>query len=218
MLHNRKKEHVKFFTIIHSHNECFWDWRFEKWKLINYVNEKIYCVFQLKEKMKEQSWNIHFSEYGRGTSMFFTKKTRDLIVRGVPESLRGELWMLFSGLYLYIKYHSCILQANTLSRLHLNRVKTQPCLCLGSLWVCRSCKRHGHSPRLLHWAGGAVSGHQHFGHRRDRKRPAPLSPRTPGVSERHRNLSSAQSPHCIRLQKPKNRILPGTRVASNDAF
>lgn len=49
--------------------------------------------------MKEQSWNIHFSEYGRGTSMFFTKKTRDLIVRGVPEALRGELWMLFSGIY-----------------------------------------------------------------------------------------------------------------------
>ncbi|KAL4630846.1 TBC1 domain family member 8B [Arapaima gigas] len=51
----------------------------------------------LKEKMKEQSWNIHFSEYGRGMSMFRTKKTRDLIVRGVPESLRGELWLLFSG-------------------------------------------------------------------------------------------------------------------------
>lgn len=51
----------------------------------------------LKEKMKEQSWQIHFSEYGRGTSMFCTRKTRDLIVRGVPECLRGELWMLFSG-------------------------------------------------------------------------------------------------------------------------
>ncbi|KAG9338921.1 hypothetical protein JZ751_024311, partial [Albula glossodonta] len=51
----------------------------------------------LKEKMKEQSWNIHFAEYGRGMSMYRTKKTRDLIVRGVPESLRGELWLLFSA-------------------------------------------------------------------------------------------------------------------------
>uniref|UniRef100_A0A8C2F790 TBC1 domain family member 8B n=1 Tax=Cyprinus carpio TaxID=7962 RepID=A0A8C2F790_CYPCA len=61
------------------------------------------CIFGqinstlLKERMKEQSWQIHFAEYGRGTGMFCTKKTRDLIVRGVPETLRGELWMLFSG-------------------------------------------------------------------------------------------------------------------------
>uniref|UniRef100_A0A8C7E6H2 TBC1 domain family member 8B n=1 Tax=Naja naja TaxID=35670 RepID=A0A8C7E6H2_NAJNA len=40
----------------------------------------------LKEKMKEQSWNILFIE-----------KTRDLVVRGIPEVLRGELWLLFSG-------------------------------------------------------------------------------------------------------------------------
>lgn len=51
----------------------------------------------LKEKMKEQSWNILFSECGRGVTMFRTKKTRDLVVRGIPETLRGELWMLFSG-------------------------------------------------------------------------------------------------------------------------
>ncbi|XP_048192831.1 TBC1 domain family member 8B [Perognathus longimembris pacificus] len=51
----------------------------------------------LKEKMKEQLWNILFSECGRGISMFRTRKTRDLVVRGIPETLRGELWMLFSG-------------------------------------------------------------------------------------------------------------------------
>ncbi|XP_060106357.1 TBC1 domain family member 8B [Heteronotia binoei] len=51
----------------------------------------------LKEKMKEQSWNILFIECGRGVSMFRTRKTRDLIVRGIPEVLRGELWLLFSG-------------------------------------------------------------------------------------------------------------------------
>ncbi|XP_063169777.1 TBC1 domain family member 8B [Candoia aspera] len=51
----------------------------------------------LKEKMKEQSWNILFIECGRGVSMFRTRKTRDLILRGIPEVLRGELWLLFSG-------------------------------------------------------------------------------------------------------------------------
>ncbi|XP_067160305.1 TBC1 domain family member 8B isoform X1 [Apteryx mantelli] len=51
----------------------------------------------LKEKMKEQSWNILFVERGHGVSMFRTKKTRDLVVRGIPETLRGELWLLFSG-------------------------------------------------------------------------------------------------------------------------
>uniref|UniRef100_A0A8D2L6B3 TBC1 domain family member 8B n=1 Tax=Varanus komodoensis TaxID=61221 RepID=A0A8D2L6B3_VARKO len=45
----------------------------------------------------KQSWNILFVECGRGLSMFRMRKTRDLIVRGIPELLRGELWLLFSG-------------------------------------------------------------------------------------------------------------------------
>lgn len=47
--------------------------------------------------MKEESWNIHFSEYGRGVCMYRTAKTRDLVLKGIPEGLRGELWLLFSG-------------------------------------------------------------------------------------------------------------------------
>ncbi|XP_067900123.1 TBC1 domain family member 9B-like isoform X2 [Heterodontus francisci] len=50
-----------------------------------------------KEKMKEESWNIHFFEFGRGVCMYRTSKTRDLVLKGLPESLRGELWLLFSG-------------------------------------------------------------------------------------------------------------------------
>ncbi|MEE6478561.1 hypothetical protein FKM82_011876 [Ascaphus truei] len=50
-----------------------------------------------KEKMKEESWNIHFFEYGRGMCMYRTSKTRELVLKGIPESLRGELWLLFSG-------------------------------------------------------------------------------------------------------------------------
>ncbi|XP_068134501.1 TBC1 domain family member 9B isoform X2 [Hyperolius riggenbachi] len=50
-----------------------------------------------KEKMKEESWNIHFFEYGRGMCMYRTSKTRELVLKGIPEGLRGELWLLFSG-------------------------------------------------------------------------------------------------------------------------
>ncbi|XP_028906225.1 TBC1 domain family member 9B isoform X1 [Ornithorhynchus anatinus] len=50
-----------------------------------------------KEKMKEESWNIHFFEYGRGMCMYRTAKTRELVLKGIPETLRGELWLLFSG-------------------------------------------------------------------------------------------------------------------------
>uniref|UniRef100_A0A6Q2XHK3 TBC1 domain family member 9B n=1 Tax=Esox lucius TaxID=8010 RepID=A0A6Q2XHK3_ESOLU len=52
---------------------------------------------QTREKMKEESWSIHFFEFGRGVCMYRTSKTRELVLNGIPESLRGELWLLFSG-------------------------------------------------------------------------------------------------------------------------
>lgn len=57
----------------------------------------IFIPVKAKEKMKEESWNIHFFEYGRGMCMYRTTKTRELVQKGIPENLRGELWLLFSG-------------------------------------------------------------------------------------------------------------------------
>ncbi|KFP53277.1 TBC1 domain family member 9, partial [Cathartes aura] len=54
-------------------------------------------TFQAKEFLKEQAWKIHFAEYGQGVCMYRTEKTRDLVLKGIPESMRGELWLLFSG-------------------------------------------------------------------------------------------------------------------------
>ncbi|XP_030594989.1 TBC1 domain family member 9B isoform X2 [Archocentrus centrarchus] len=51
----------------------------------------------MREKMKEESWNIHFLEFGRGVCMYRTSRTRELVLNGIPERLRGELWLLFSG-------------------------------------------------------------------------------------------------------------------------
>lgn len=55
------------------------------------------CLCQRAEQEKEQLWDHHFSEFGRGVHMFRTEKTQRLVAMGIPESLRGELWMTFSG-------------------------------------------------------------------------------------------------------------------------
>lgn len=36
-------------------------------------------------------------EFGRGVHMFRTEKIQRLVAMGIPESLRGELWMTLSG-------------------------------------------------------------------------------------------------------------------------
>jgi hypothetical protein len=50
-----------------------------------------------KELVKINLWELHFIEYGRGISCYRTSKARDLILKGIPDDLRGELWMLYSG-------------------------------------------------------------------------------------------------------------------------
>ncbi|XP_077574397.1 TBC1 domain family member 9 [Stigmatopora nigra] len=50
-----------------------------------------------KEFLKEQAWKNHFSEFGQGVCMYRTEKTKDLVLQGIPEGMRGDLWLLFSG-------------------------------------------------------------------------------------------------------------------------
>ncbi|PKU43784.1 tbc1 domain family member hypothetical protein [Limosa lapponica baueri] len=49
-----------------------------------------------REQIKESLWDDHFVEYGRTVCMFRTEKIRKLVAMGIPESLRGKLWLLFS--------------------------------------------------------------------------------------------------------------------------
>ncbi|KAJ8247207.1 hypothetical protein GJAV_G00259960 [Gymnothorax javanicus] len=48
------------------------------------------------EGVKERFWAEHFEEFGRGVHMFRTEKVQKLVAMGIPESLRGELWMTVS--------------------------------------------------------------------------------------------------------------------------
>ncbi|KAL4714146.1 hypothetical protein ACJJTC_008500 [Scirpophaga incertulas] len=53
-------------------------------------------IKQIQQK-KEKKWEDHMSEVGRGVSMYQTTAGSELVVNGIPESLRGELWSVFSG-------------------------------------------------------------------------------------------------------------------------
>lgn len=50
-----------------------------------------------RESSKEHLWAMHFAEYGRGITMYRTHKLYALILKGIPEVLRGEIWLTFSG-------------------------------------------------------------------------------------------------------------------------
>uniref|UniRef100_A0A672HEB7 TBC1 domain family member 8 n=1 Tax=Salarias fasciatus TaxID=181472 RepID=A0A672HEB7_SALFA len=57
------------------------------------------------EAEKERLWEDHFSEFGRGVHMFRTERLQRLAAMGLPESLRGELWMTFSGASSELEAH-----------------------------------------------------------------------------------------------------------------
>lgn len=50
-----------------------------------------------KQEAKEKLWELHFAEYGRGVSMYRTTEISKLVLQGVPDRLRREVWMSFSG-------------------------------------------------------------------------------------------------------------------------
>ncbi|KAJ4921937.1 hypothetical protein JOQ06_021530 [Pogonophryne albipinna] len=57
------------------------------------------------EEVKQRLWDDHFSEFGRGVTMFRTDKTQRLVAMGIPESLRGELWMTLSDASSELEAH-----------------------------------------------------------------------------------------------------------------
>lgn len=58
-----------------------------------------------RESVKADLWKLHFLDYGTGISTYRTAKARELVLMGIPEKLRGELWMLYSGAINELETH-----------------------------------------------------------------------------------------------------------------
>ena len=50
-----------------------------------------------QQSITEDNWLKHFEEYGRGISFYRTSELYELILDGLPDKLRCELWLIFSG-------------------------------------------------------------------------------------------------------------------------
>lgn len=50
-----------------------------------------------KQQQKAKEWEEHFNTYGRGVSMYRTTEVAKLVLEGIPDHLRMEIWMSFSG-------------------------------------------------------------------------------------------------------------------------
>ncbi|XP_066146218.1 TBC1 domain family member 9 isoform X1 [Euwallacea fornicatus] len=50
-----------------------------------------------RQTQKAKEWEEHFNTFGRGVSMYRTTEVAKLVLEGIPDHLRMEIWMSFSG-------------------------------------------------------------------------------------------------------------------------
>ncbi|XP_027846091.2 TBC1 domain family member 9 [Aphis gossypii] len=56
-------------------------------------------IIKIKQRTKEVNWELYFKDHGDSISMYKTKELVKLVLDGIPESLRSNLWLKFSGAY-----------------------------------------------------------------------------------------------------------------------
>ncbi|KAK0082083.1 hypothetical protein PV325_011101 [Microctonus aethiopoides] len=73
----------------------------ESWKpqppLMTLFTAPLSAEASVKQDTKEKQWELHFAEYGRGITIYRTVETAKLVIQGIPLTLRGEVWLTFSG-------------------------------------------------------------------------------------------------------------------------
>jgi len=64
------------------------------------MEEYANCMIKIKQRTKEVEWDMYFKEHGRGVSMYKTRELVKMVLMGLPESMRSNLWLTFSGMRL----------------------------------------------------------------------------------------------------------------------
>ncbi|XP_017882346.1 TBC1 domain family member 9 [Ceratina calcarata] len=94
-------DHLFAYNNTQSESNCEESKSGNQWKpqppLMTLFKAPLTSEAALKQEAKEKQWELHFAEYGRGITMYRTTETVKLIIQGLPQTLRGEVWLTFSG-------------------------------------------------------------------------------------------------------------------------
>jgi hypothetical protein len=69
------------------------------------TKERNDCMIKIKQRTKEVEWDLYFKEHGKGVSMYKTKELIRMVLMGIPDSLRSNLWLTFSGMSLVLELY-----------------------------------------------------------------------------------------------------------------
>lgn len=62
-------------------------------------------MIKIKQRTKEVEWDLYFKEHGKGVSMYKTKELIKMVLMGIPDSLRSNLWLTFSGMRIALELY-----------------------------------------------------------------------------------------------------------------
>ena len=68
---------------------------------------QITAEIKVAQKKRDIQWELYFGEHGRGVSMYHTSEVRKLVLEGVPDNKRREVWLVFSGMIPQKSYRVC---------------------------------------------------------------------------------------------------------------
>ena len=55
------------------------------------------------ENVRQAAWKTHFAVFGRGSTMYRTNELYEMLLQGIPDAFRSELWGIFSGAYYEVR-------------------------------------------------------------------------------------------------------------------
>ncbi|GBP24486.1 TBC1 domain family member 9 [Eumeta japonica] len=96
VIHNSEEFELERPSRVTEQHNSTAEWSSQPPLMTLFKTHQTSSIKQIQQK-KEKEWEDHMSEVGRGISMYQTEAGRQLVLKGIPESLRGELWSMFSG-------------------------------------------------------------------------------------------------------------------------